>query len=57
MKLTGLNIRNKIIMKDIEELIKELEIKRTEEDLLNRNKFDSLYEVYYKLKFYFDWEV
>lgn len=57
MKLTGLSIRNKIIMKDIETLIKELEIKRTEEDLLNRNKFDSLYEVYYKLKFYFDWEV
>lgn len=57
MKLTGVSIRNKMIMKDIEALIKELEIKRTEEDLLNRNKFDSLYEVYYKLKFYFDWEV
>lgn len=57
MKLTGLSIRNKMIMEDIETLIKELEIKRTEEDLLNRNKFDSLYEVYYKLKFYFDWEV
>ena len=29
--------------------IKEFELKRIENDLLNKNKYSDLYEVYYKL--------
>lgn len=57
MKLTGLLIRDYEISKDLEKFVKELEIKRTEKDLLNTNKFANLYTVYYRLKFYSEWEV
>ena len=49
MKLTGLQIRNMEMLEDLEKTIKELEIKRIENDLLNRYKYTDLYEVYYKL--------
>ena len=57
MKLTGLIIRDYEMSKDLEKFIKELEIKRTEKDLLNTNKLANLYTVYYRLKFYSEWEV
>ena len=49
MKLTGLQIKNMQMLEDLEKTIKEFEIKRIENDLLNANKYDDLYEVYYKL--------
>ena len=49
MELTGLQIRNMQMLEDLEKTIKELEIKRIENDLLNTNKYADLYEVYYKL--------
>ena len=49
MELTGLQIRNMQMLDDLEKTIKELEIKRIENDLLNRYKYTDLYEVYYKL--------
>lgn len=49
MELTGLQIRNMQMLEDLEKTIKELEIKRIENDLLNRYKYDDLYEIYYKL--------
>ena len=49
MKLTGLQIRNMQMLEDLEKTIKEFEIKRIENDLLNANKYTDLYEVYYKL--------
>ena len=49
MELTGLQIRNMQILEDLEKTIKEFEIKRIENDLLNRYKYTDLYEVYYKL--------
>ena len=49
MKLTGLQIRNMQMLQDIEKMIKELEIKRIEHDLLNKNKYAELYKVYHKL--------
>ena len=49
MELTGLQIRNMQMLEDLEKTIKELEIKRIENDLLNRYKYTDLYEVYYKL--------
>ena len=49
MKLTGLQIRNMQMLEDLEKTIKELEMKRIENDLLNANKYSDLYEVYYKL--------
>ena len=49
MKLTGLQIRNMQMLEDLEKTIKELEMKRIENDLLNRYKYTDLYEVYYKL--------
>ena len=49
MELTGLQIRNMEMLKDLEKTIKELEMKRIENDLLNRYKYTDLYEVYYKL--------
>ena len=49
MELTGLQIRNMEMLEDLEKTIKELEMKRIENDLLNRYKYTDLYEVYYKL--------
>lgn len=49
MKLTGLQIRNMQMMQDLEKMIKELEIKRIEKDLLNANKYAELYKVYHRL--------
>ena len=47
--MTGLQIRNKEMLEDLQKTIKELEIKRIETDLLNTNKYADLYEVCYKL--------
>ena len=49
MELTGLQIRNMQMLYDLEKTIKEFELKRIENDLLNSNKYDDLYKVYYKL--------
>ena len=49
MELTGLQIRNMQMLEDLEKTIKELEMKRIENDLLNADKYDDLYKVYYKL--------
>ena len=49
MKLTGLQIKNMQMLEDLEKTIKEFEIKRIENDLLNTNKYSDLYEVYSKL--------
>ena len=48
MELTGLQIRYMQMLDDLEKTIKELEIKRIENDLLNANKYDDLYKVYHK---------
>lgn len=47
--MTGLQIRNKELLDDLQKTIKEFEIKRIENDLLNINKYADLYEVCYKL--------
>ena len=49
MKLTGLQIRNKEMLDDLQKSIKEFEMKRIENDLLNTNKYADLYEVCYRL--------
>ena len=49
MELTGLQIRNKEMLDDLQKTIKEFEIKRIETDLLNIDKYADLYEVCYKL--------
>ena len=49
MELTGLQIRNMQMLYDLEKTIKEFEIKRIKNDLLNTNKYADLYEVYSKL--------
>ena len=49
MELTGLQIRNMQMLEDLKKTIKEFEIKRIENDLLNANKYDDLYKVYHKL--------
>lgn len=49
MELTGLQIRNMQMLEDLKKTIKEFEIKRIENDLLNTNKYADLYEVYSKL--------
>ena len=49
MELTGLKIRNKEMLDDLQKSIKEFEMKRIENDLLNTNKYADLYEVCYKL--------
>ena len=49
MKLTGLQIRNKEMLEDLQKTIKEFEIKRIETDLLNIDKYADLYKVYHKL--------
>ena len=47
--MTGLQIRNKEMLEDLQKTIKEFEIKRIETDLLNTDKYADLYEVCYKL--------
>ena len=47
--MTGLQIRNKEMLEDLQKSIKEFEIKRLETDLLNTDKYADLYEVCYKL--------
>ena len=49
MKITGLQIRNKEMLEDLQKIIKEFEIKRIETDLLNIDKYADLYEVCYRL--------
>ena len=49
MKLTGLQIRNKEMLDDLQKTIKEFEIKRIETDLLNTDKYADLYKVCYRL--------
>ena len=49
MELTGLQIRNMQILEDLQKSIKEFEIKRIENDLLNTDKYADLYKVCYKL--------
>ena len=47
--MTGLQIRNKEMLNDLQKTIKEFEIKRIETDLLNTDKYADLYEVCYRL--------
>ena len=49
MELTGLQIRNKEMLEDIQKTIKEFELKRIENNLLNTDKYADLYEVCYRL--------
>ena len=49
MELTGLQIRDMEMLKDLKKTIKEFEIKRIENDLLNTVEYSDLYAVYYKL--------
>ena len=49
MELTGLQIRNMQMLEDLKKTIKEFEIERIENDLLNATKYTDLYKVYYKL--------
>ena len=47
--MTGLQIRNKEMLDDLQKTIKEFEMKRIETDLLNVDKYADLYKVYHKL--------
>ena len=47
--MTGLQIRNKEMLDDLQKSIKEFEMKRIETDLLNTDKYADLYEVCYRL--------
>ena len=47
--MTGLQIRNKEMLDDLQNTIKEFEIKRIETDLLNIDKYADLYEICYRL--------
>ena len=47
--MTGLQIRNKEMLEDLQKTIKEFEIKRIENDLLNIDKYADLYKVCYRL--------
>ena len=49
MELTGLQIRNKEMLEDLQKTIKEFEIKRIETDLLKTDKYADLYKVCYRL--------
>ena len=49
MELTGLQIRNMQMLEDLKKTIKEFELKRIENDLLNTDKYVDWYEVYSKL--------
>ena len=48
--MKGKQIRYMEAMETIENLLRELEVKRAEEDLLNVDKYDYLYEVLYNLQ-------
>ena len=47
--MTGLQIRNKEMLEDLQKSIKEFELKRIENDLLNIDKYADMYEVCYRL--------
>ena len=47
--MTGLQIRNKEMLDNLQKSIKEFEMKRIETDLLNTDKYADLYEVCYRL--------
>ena len=47
--MTGLQIRNKEMLEDLQKTIKEFELKRIETDLLNIDKYADLYEFCYRL--------
>ena len=47
--MTGLQIRNKEMLEDLQKTIKEFEMKRIENDLFNTDKYADVYEVCYKL--------
>ena len=47
--MTGLQIRNKEMLDDLQKIVKEFEMKRIETDLLNTDKYAYLYEVFYRL--------
>ena len=47
--MTGLQIRNKEMLEDLQKIIKEFELKRIESDLLNIDKYADLYEACYRL--------
>ena len=47
--MTGLQIRNKEMLEDLQKTIKELEMKRIETDLLNTDKYADLYKICYRL--------
>ena len=47
--MTGLQIRNKEMLEELQKSIKEFELKRIETDLLNIDKYADLYEVCYRL--------
>ena len=47
--MTGLQIRNKEMLEDLQKTIKEFELKRIETDLLNTDKYADLYEICYRL--------
>ena len=49
MELTGLQIRNKEMLDDLQKTIKEFELKRIETDLLNTDKYADLYKICYRL--------
>ena len=49
MKLTGLQIRTMQMLEDLQNTIKEFELKRIETDLLNTDKYADLYKVCYRL--------
>ena len=47
--MTGLQIRNMQMLDDLQKIVKEFEMKRIENDLLNTNKYADLYKVCYRL--------
>ena len=47
--MTGLQIRNKEMLDDLQKTIKEFEMERIETDLLNTDKYADLYKVCYRL--------
>ena len=47
--MTGLQIRNKEMLDDLQKTIKEFKLKRIETDLLNTDKYADLYEICYRL--------
>ena len=47
--MTGLQIRNKEMLDNLQKSIKEFEMKRIETDLLNTDKYADLYKICYRL--------